>query len=110
MRKLVVIAVLACFALSFAPAVTSYAQGKSAISAKELTDDSAIDKVGDWFATRGKSDAEKQKVLAQRKANRVAARAQKKIEKQKREAQKKMQKQQKSMEKAKQDLKKGLGK
>ena len=108
MRKLVIIAVLACFALSLAPAVTSYAQGKSAISAKELTDDSAIDKVGDWFATRGKSDAEKQKLLAQRKANRVAARAQKKLEKQKKQAEKKMQQQQKSMQKAKQDLKKGL--
>ena len=110
MKKLIVLIALACFVLSAVPALPAYAQGKSAISSKELTDDSVIDKVGDWFATRGKSDAEKQKMLSQRKADRVARRAQKKIEKQKKQADKKLEQQKKSMQKARQDLKKGLGK
>ena len=110
MKKAAVLVVLICFAFCAVPALDSYAQGKSAISSKELTDDSVVDKVGDWFATRGKSDAEKQKMLSQRKANRVARRAQKKIEWQKKQADKKLEQQKKSMQKARQDLKKGLGK
>jgi len=109
MKKLLALAVLVCFALSAVPALEACAQGKSTVSSKELTDDSVVDKVGDWFATRGKSDAEKQKLLAQRKANRVVARAQKKIERQKKQSDKKLDQQKKSMMKAKQDLKKGIG-
>ena len=100
MRKVLALALVLLFAVSMLPLSSAYAQGKSGVSTKALSqasDDSAIDKIGDWFATRGKSDAEKQKLLAQRKAERAAARAQKMAEKKKRQMQKEAEKAQKKM-------------
>lgn len=108
MKKLVILAVLVCFVFSAMPAVSSHAQGKSGVSSSSIADDSAIDKIGDWFATRGKSDAEKQKMLAERKMKRVAERAQKKAERGQKEAQKQMQKQKKEMNKSMKQMQKGL--
>ncbi|HPW77203.1 MAG: hypothetical protein BWY44_00365 [Candidatus Omnitrophica bacterium ADurb.Bin292] len=55
--------------------------GTSAFAAVDCTKDSPIDQVGDWFATLGKDGMEKNAVLAERKANRVAACAKREAEK-----------------------------
>ncbi|OQA57791.1 MAG: hypothetical protein BWY42_00345 [Candidatus Omnitrophica bacterium ADurb.Bin277] len=47
--------------------------GVSAYAAVDCTKNSPIDEIGDWFATLGKKDMEKNQILVQRKANRVAA-------------------------------------
>jgi len=66
--------------------------------AVDCTKNTPIDEMGDWFATLGKKDMEKDQVLVKRKADRVAACA-------KREAEKVAQKAQK----AGNDMKKKLG-
>ncbi len=66
--------------------------------AADCTKDTPIDQMGDWFATLGKKDLEKDSVLAQRKADRVAACTKREAEKAAKEA-----------EKAGKDLKKKMG-
>lgn len=44
-------------------------------------EESIIDKTGDWFATLGKSDMEKAKIKAERKAKRMKAKAEKEAKK-----------------------------
>ncbi|HOW59154.1 MAG TPA: hypothetical protein PLO78_05445 [Candidatus Omnitrophota bacterium] len=56
--------------------------------AGDCTKDTPIDQAGDWFATLGKKDVEKQAVLAQRKADRLTACAKRQAEKAAKEAQK----------------------
>ena len=76
--------------------------GAVSISATPVYADNVVENLGDWMATMGKKDLEKQAILSQRKAQRQAARAQ-------REAQKQAKKAAKQMDRAGKDLKKGLG-
>ncbi len=89
MRKLLVGSLV--LALMLGLSVTAFA-------AVDCTKNTPIDDMGDWFATIGKKDMEKNQVLAQRKAERVAACT-------KREAEKAM----KEAQKAGNDMKKKLG-
>ena len=50
--------------------------------------ENAIDKMGDWFAVLGKQGVEKDSILAQRKADRLAKHAQKQADQMAKEAQK----------------------
>lgn len=50
--------------------------------------DTPIDQVGDWFATLGKKDMEKDQILAKRKADRLLACAKREADKAAKEAQK----------------------
>ncbi|HPS19364.1 MAG TPA: hypothetical protein PKY78_00035 [Candidatus Omnitrophota bacterium] len=43
--------------------------------------ENVFDKIGDWWATRGKSDMEKNMILTQRKAARAAKEAEKEMNK-----------------------------
>ncbi|HEX9780669.1 MAG TPA: hypothetical protein VGB20_05575 [bacterium] len=72
------------------------------MAASQVAQDTVVDKVGDWMATIGKSGTEKDAALAQRKAERTAARVAKAAEKQAKKAGK-------QMEQAGKDMKKGLG-
>ena len=56
--------------------------------ATDCTKDTSIDRVGDWFGTFGKKGAEKDKILAQRKADRIVACGKREAEKVMTEAQK----------------------
>ena len=76
--------------------------GAVSISATPVYADNVVENLGDWMATMGKKDLEKQAILAQRKAQRQAARAQK-------ETRKQTKKGAKQMDRAGKDLKKGLG-
>ena len=66
--------------------------------------DTAIDRVGDWLATVGKSGTEKDAALAQRKAERAAKRAQQMARKQAKQAGREMSKAGKETNKALQSL------
>ena len=55
-------------------------------------EDNVIDKVGDWWSTRGKQEPEKSLILTQRKAERTAKRAEKELQKSSKEMQKSMKK------------------
>jgi hypothetical protein len=46
------------------------AGGTTASAAQAVGDDTAIDRMGDWFATLGKEPAEKEVILAKRRAER----------------------------------------
>jgi len=85
------------------------APGRKGASDKALenaSDEAIFHRVGDWFATRGKSDTEKKAILAERKAKRTAAHAQKEAEKQKKKMEKKAEKAKNKMK----DMLKGAGK
>lgn len=66
-------------------------------------EDTMIDKVSDWWATRGKDENEKKMLLTQRRAQRESAKAKKAMEKQAKEMEK-------QADKMKNDLKKSFGK
>ena len=106
MRKLFIFALAAM--LVFSATITFAAKdqkGASAQAREHASDNAIFNRVGDWFATIGKSEEEKQKILTQRKAERAAKRAEK-------EAKKKAEEAGKKMEKGKKDLgrkMKGMG-
>jgi len=54
--------------------------------------DNIIDKTGDWWATRGKSEPEKSLILTQRQTERAAKRAEKEMKKASHQMQKDMKK------------------
>jgi hypothetical protein len=105
--KKTMILVLAAMLVLFA--VPSFAQGEKGASAQayEHADDNAIfNRVGDWFATIGKSDEEKEAIVAQRKAERQVKRAEKEAQKAAKQAEEKIKEQKKNLE----GKMKGMGK
>ena len=55
-------------------------------------EDNVLDKVGDWWATRGKQEPEKSLILTQRKSERAAKRAEQEMKKASEQMQKGMKK------------------
>jgi FKBP-type peptidyl-prolyl cis-trans isomerase len=80
------IAVLIALLLLSAPVVSFAApegeKGASATAYEHASDQSVFNRVSDWFATVGKSDEEKERIMVERRAKRTAERAQKEAEKQ----------------------------
>lgn len=74
----------------------------ASVRATPVYADNVANNVGDWMATMGKKDLEKQAILTQRRAKREAARAQKAAQRQAKQASK-------QIDKAGTDLKNGLG-
>ena len=98
MKKLIALILVLSFALAvpaFAAPKDMKAPGTKAVAS--VGDDSAVDKVGDWFATRGKSSDEKQKILMERKAKRAVEKAQKQADKKAKEMKKQAEKTKKGM-------------
>ncbi|MBN1526593.1 MAG: hypothetical protein JW919_03295 [Candidatus Omnitrophica bacterium] len=62
----------------------------SLVATPVYADDSVIDKVGDWWATRGKQDPEKSMILTQRRMERAAKKADKEMKKSSKEMGKSM--------------------
>jgi hypothetical protein len=101
MRRVLAIVLVLFLFIGVVGITPVYAQAKKGASARayeRASDEAVFHRIGDWFATRGKSEEEKEKIVAERKAKRAAARAQKEAEKRKRklekdakEAQKKLQ-------------------
>jgi len=99
MKKLVILLVVATLAVGSVPAFAAKAgvKGASASALEHASDEAVFHRIGDWFATRGKSDAEKQAILAERKAKRAAARARKEAARQQKMMEKQTRKSQKEM-------------
>ncbi|MBI2105086.1 MAG: hypothetical protein HYT90_05895 [Candidatus Omnitrophica bacterium] len=91
----VMVGILVAGALAF-----SVPAGAAAQAAPQQ--DSVVDRVGDWFATLGKSGMERDSLLAQRKAERMAKRSQQAVERQARQAER-------GMQQTGKELNKGLG-
>jgi len=85
-------------------------KGKGASAqAYEHADDNAIfNRVTDWFATIGKSEEEKQAILAERKAKRAAKRAEKEAQKKAKEAEEKAKEAKEKAEKGRKDMQKKM--
>jgi len=89
------------FAIGTIPAYAqSGRKGASATAMEKASDEAVFHRVGDWFATIGKSPDEKKAIIAQRKADRAAKRAQKKAEKAKKDMDAKMKDTKNKMKKA----------
>ncbi len=108
MKKVVAcIIVLALFA-ACTPAFAAQTQkGASTQALEKASDEAVFHRIGDWFATIGKTDAEKKQIIAERKAKRVAIRAQKEAAKAQKELEKQMKKTQETI---KQQMKQTQGK
>ena len=111
MRKFIAIAVVLSFVLVSVPVFAEKGRKGASDKAYEKASDEAIfHRVGDWFATRGKSEEEREAIIAERKAKRAAKRARKKLEKKKRAAKKEGKKLKERVEKGSKGMKKGSGK
>jgi hypothetical protein len=109
MKKFLVLLVALSIMITSMPVFA--AQGRKGASDQALdkaSDEAVFNRIGDWFATVGKSDSEKKAVLAERKTKRTAERAQKQAEKKKREMKKQAKVAQKNMQKQSRNLKKGM--
>jgi len=86
MRKISLFILIGVFTLSAQPV---YAEKGASETAQEKASDQAIfNRVGDWFATIGKSNEEKAKVKAERQAKRNSKKAEKEARKNVKEAEK----------------------
>ncbi|MDX1763696.1 MAG: hypothetical protein R3231_05190 [bacterium] len=76
---LFVLTVLSCFVVVNPPVYggDDGSRGASSRAYERASDRSIFNRVGDWFATTGKSDAEKEAILQERQEKRAAKRAEK---------------------------------
>jgi len=87
MKKIVSLVLVLAFALSIPVA---YAEKGASEAAYEHASTNAIfNRVGDWFATIGKSGVEKEAILAERKTKRAKMHAEKKAKEMKAKAEEK---------------------
>jgi len=111
MRRVVVCILVLTFVVGMG-VVPAFAQrgqkGPSARAVERASDEAVFHRIGDWFATRGKSEDEKKAMLAERKTKRAAERAQKEAEKKKREMEGEAKKAQKQVKAKAEKMKKGL--
>ena len=102
MRKIIVLLLVFVFVLGTVPGFAAQ-KGASAKAYEQASDEAVFHRVGDWFATRGKSAEEAKAIRADRKAERALKRAQKEAAKTKKALEK-------EMKKAQQQKRKGFGK
>ena len=110
MKKIVTVFVILFFAAG--TLTVSAAQGRKGASDKALekaSDEAVFNRVGDWFAARGKTGDEKKAIIAERKAKRAADRAEKELREQKKLLEKETKKTRKKMKKQMKKTKKGFG-
>jgi hypothetical protein len=105
MKKLIVLLLVVAVTLTAVPAFAAQ-RG----SMEGITEDSVIDRAGDWITTRGKSPEEAKALIAERKARRVERKAKKRAEKAKKRAEKEAAKTKKEMQKQQKQMKSKWGK
>ena len=108
MKKVLVAALILSFFMISVP-IFAGEKGASEKALEHASDQSIFNRVTDWFATVGKSDDEKQKILAERRAKRAIKRAEKEVLKAQKEADRKAKEAKEKAEKSKEDMKKTLG-
>jgi len=103
MRRAIIGFLVLILIASFIPlfAAQGGRKGASDKAYEHASDQAIFHRVGDWFATRGKSDEEKKAIVTERKAKRAAAHVQKEAEKQKRKMEKKGSKMEKKAKRSK---------
>jgi len=95
MKKIISLVLILAFALSIPVA---YAEKGASEAAYEHANANAIfNRVSDWFATIGKTEAEKKQILVERKAKRKKIQAETEAKKKKEEALKKAEEKKKAM-------------
>ncbi|MFH1645038.1 MAG: hypothetical protein ABIB11_01320 [Candidatus Omnitrophota bacterium] len=95
MRKFFVYGFVALFLFVSLPvcSVEAKEKGASAMAYEHASDEAVFHRVGDWFATVGKSDEEKAKIKAQRRDERETKRMEKKMQQEEKRLQKQLKKQ-----------------
>ncbi|MFH0985351.1 MAG: hypothetical protein V1882_07420 [Candidatus Omnitrophota bacterium] len=76
------------FMTAFFVLTLMFASTSTVVFAADCSKDTPIDQVGDWVATLGKKDMEKDQILVRRKADRVLACTKREAEKAAKEVQK----------------------
>lgn len=119
MKKLILVLTALAFLTISTPVFSAEGDKKGASSRaqEQASQQSIFNRVGDWFATVGKSKEEKKKILNERKQKRAQEKAAKKAEKMQKKAegkaeqarQKAKQAKEKAAEKAKEMEKRGKG-
>ncbi len=107
-KVLMTVLMLGCVAIAMpALAQETATKGASAEAYEHASDEAIFNRTADWFATVGKSDEEKAKILAERKAERTvkkteqeAKKAQKKAEQEAKRAQQRVKEEAQKAEKA----------
>ncbi|MGB2706221.1 MAG: hypothetical protein WBC74_05155 [Candidatus Omnitrophota bacterium] len=106
MKRVIAIVVILALTLVSMPAFAAKGRKGASDRAYERANKQAIfHRVGDWFATRGKSKEEKEAILTERNAKREAARAQKEAEKKKKTAEKERKERQKQIKERHEQMK-----
>jgi hypothetical protein len=92
MKKFMAIVIVFLFMLSAVPAFAQISSRQNPNPTpnqkayEHASEKSAFNRVGDWFATLGKSDEEKQRIIAEREAQRAVRRAEKELKHLKKDA------------------------
>lgn len=113
MKKVTILGLAFLFLISSANLCLAAKDGQKGASDKayENANENAIfNRVDDWFSTVGKSEEEKEKILAEKKAKRAAKRAEKQAKKEAKKAEKELKKQRKDTEDKVEDTKKNFDK
>jgi hypothetical protein len=98
MKKVAILVLVMALLIGTVPAFAAQGQrGASARAMERASDEAVFHRIGDWFATRGKSEEEAQAIVAERKAARAAKRAEKELQKRKKEMERAAKKSQKEM-------------
>ena len=81
--KTISLLLIMCLLVFCAPAFAGKGgeKGTSEQAQEHASDEAIFNRASDWFATVGKSEEEKQEILAERKAKRAAKRAEKEAKK-----------------------------
>jgi hypothetical protein len=112
MRKLIVFVLAVSLLITAMPAFAARGGRKGADEKayEHASEEAIFHRVGDWFATRGKSEEEKKAIIAERKAKRAAIRAQKEAEKKKKMIEKEAARKKKMLEREAKKTQKKLDK
>ncbi|MBU4376449.1 MAG: hypothetical protein KKD29_03105 [Candidatus Omnitrophica bacterium] len=107
MRKIAAIVIMMALLAAYSPVLAAEGgeKGASATAYEHASDEAIFHRVGDWFATIGKPEEEKNAMIAERKAKRAAVRARKELQKKDKELAKERVKVQKATQKETREMK-----
>lgn len=107
MKKIVVFLIALSLVAIYCPAYSAPLgeKGASPSAYEHASDQSIFNRTTDWFATVGKSPEEKEKIKAERSAQRAAKRAEKEAKKAQKELEKKSKEAGKEVEKSQKKMK-----
>lgn len=108
MKKIIAGFFIAALIFSVVPAYAGD-KGASMTAQEHASEHSIFNRVGDWFATVGKSGAEKDQILAERRAERKKAEAEKLAKQNKAEAEKMAKKKKAEADKKMKEAKSKMG-